>query len=173
MEQTTARQSHHVAPPWWTFAGWRSISLSQRLASAVKKRIGFGIDSNEKLIDAQLMQCVTHADMTEFGLMPELLGRIGTILTIPPLEPEDYRQLLNAEAGSLQRKYHNCLSKLYGVTFEIADTGVEAIAQACMTACTGVRAVNPIANDLMRSAVTAVESEFAICKSVCPGRTKK
>lgn len=145
------------------FAGLEDI-IRDRVGS--KKQIGFGVDTGEKLSDAQLMQCVTHADLTEFGLMPELLGRIGTILTIPPLELEDYRQLLNAEAGSLHRKYHNYLSKLYGVTFEIADSGVEAIAQKCLDAGTGARAINPLVNDMMRSAVAAVESEFTICKVI-------
>lgn len=131
-----------------------------------KQKIGFDAGTFEQLTNAELMQRVTHGDLAKFGMMPELLGRIGTILTIPPLKIDDYRQLLNAESGSLRRKYHNYLSKLYGVTFEIADTGVEEIAQRCMKSETGARAVNPIVNDMMRSAVAAVESDPTICKVI-------
>lgn len=145
------------------FAGLENI-VKERVCP--RQRIGFDTDTSKQLSNAELMKQVTHGDLAKFGMMPELLGRIGTILTLPPLEIEDYRQLLNAESGSLRRKYHNYLSKLYGVTFEIADTGVEKIAQQCMKSETGARAVNPIVNDMMRSAVDAVESDFTICKVI-------
>lgn len=150
------------------FLGGAFVGLEDIVKKRVcpKQKIGFDAGISEQLTNAELMQQVTHGDLAKFGMMPELLGRIGTILTIPPLEIEDYRQLLNAESGSLRRKYHNYLSKLYGVTFEIADTGVEEIAQRCMKSETGARAVNPIVNDMMRSAVAAVESDPTICKVI-------
>lgn len=132
-----------------------------------KRKIGFDNGGADEVPSkGDLMQMVTSADLAKFGLMPELLGRIGTIPTIPPLELEDYRKLLNAEAGSLQMKYHNYLHALYGVSFEIASAGVETIAQACMQASTGARAVNPIVNDEMRIAIAAVEKEAAICRVI-------
>ena len=130
-----------------------------------KPKIGFGSEPvKDKLSKAELMQQATVEDLVKFGLMRELLGRIGTILSIPPLGTEDYRQLLNAETGSLRKRYHNYLSNLYGVSFEITERGVEAIAQKCMAAATGARAVNPIVNDLMRGAIEAAEAESTICK---------
>lgn len=132
-----------------------------------KVTIGFGSEhAAVKQTKAELMQQVTVQDLTKFGMMPELLGRIGSILTIPPLQLEDYRQLLTAEAGSLHRKYHNYLWNLHGVTFEVADSGVEAIAAKCMTADTGARAINPLVNDMMRLAIDAVESQDSICKVI-------
>ena len=132
-----------------------------------KPKIGFNYDTpNEKLTKAELMQLATPADLTRFGIMPELMGRIGTVLTIAPLGVEDYRQLLNAESGSLRRKYHNYLLNLHGVSFEIADSGVEMLARACMKSQTGARAATPLVNDLMRGAIVAVENELSISKVV-------
>lgn len=145
------------------FVGLETI-IKERICP--RQKIGFDTGTIKQLSNAELMKQVTHGDLAKFGMMPELLGRIGTILTIPPLEIEDYRQLLDAESGSLRRKYHNYLSKLYGVTFEISATGVEEIAQRCMKSETGARAVNPIVNNMMRSAIAAVESESAICKVI-------
>lgn len=147
------------------FSGLEDI-IQERISP--QRKIGFNSnDTDVSTTTAELIQQVTSADLAKFGLMPELLGRIGTILSIPPLELEDYRQLLNAEAGSLRQKYHNYFWNLYGVTFEIADTGVEAIAQKCMDdPSSGARAVNPIVNDIMRCAVTAVESQASICKVI-------
>ena len=130
-----------------------------------KPAIGFSNQgTNEKLSKGELMQRATTDDLAKFGLMPELLGRIGTVLTIPPLVVEDYRQLLNAEAGSLRRKFNNYLQNLYGVEFEIAPRGIETIAHKCMDSNIGARAVNPLVNDMMRDAIAAVEAEKTICK---------
>ena len=146
------------------FDGLEEI-IRERVCS--KRKIGFDCDDTRgQKTKSELMQMVIISDLAKFGLMPELLGRIGTILTIPPLALEDYRQLLDAEAGSLRRKYHNYLQNLYGVGFEIAPAGVEAIAQKCMETSTGARAVNPIINDVMRSAIAEVEAESSICSVI-------
>lgn len=132
-----------------------------------KPKIGFGSSTTtENLSTAELMQQATADDLVKFGLMPELVGRIGTVLSIPPLEKEDYRQLLNAEAGSLYRRYNNYLMNIHGVRFEIAPAGVETIAQECIKSATGARAVNPLVNDMMRGALSDVESQSTICKVI-------
>ena len=146
------------------FDGLEKI-IRERICS--KRKIGFdNSDTSEELSTAELMQYVTVADLREYGLMQELLGRIGTILTIPPLGVDDYRQLLNAETGSLRKRYRNYLGRIYGVEFEIADSGVEAITQMCVKSAYGARVINPIVNDIMRQAVATVESESTICKVV-------
>lgn len=125
-----------------------------------KYRIGFGRESEEKKTSlAQRFQQVTKEDLVAYGMLPELLGRIGTILTIQPLTLEDYRQLLRGENGSIQCQYRNYLRGLYGASFALTDEAVDSIAQTCMESHSGTRAVTPIVNDLMRSALSAVERD--------------
>lgn len=134
-----------------------------------KNKIGFcnGDDAGKpKLTTGQLLQQVTLADLEQFGMMMEVLGRVGTVLSIPPLEVADYRQLLRAENGSIWQRYNNYLKNLYGVQFEITDAGVEQIATKCMNSTTGARAVNPFVNDLMRVAITSVENNDEICRVI-------
>ena len=132
-----------------------------------KPKIGFGSEpAQNKLSTAELMQQATIEDLAKFGLMREFLGRIGTILSIPPLGKEDFRQLLNAESGSLRRRYHNYLSHLYGVDLEISSSCVNVVAEKCMAASTGARAANPLVDHWMRQAISAVEEDCSICKVV-------
>ncbi len=129
-----------------------------------RPKIGFSASgTGEELTDAELMEQATLEDLTKFGLMPELLGRIGSVLSIRPMELEDYRQLLTAEHGSLKAKYGTYLELAHGVNFEIAAAGVEEIAARCMKSKTGARAATPLVNDMMRSAISAVEDEATIC----------
>lgn len=131
-------------------------------------RIGFSEDNTrqEKQSEAELLQQVTIEDLTKFGMMPELLGRVGTILSIKPMELEDYKQLLSAESGSIQKKYNTYLRNLYGVTFEISDAGTESIAKKCLDSGTGARAVTPLVNNLMRDTLAEVERNRDIRKVI-------
>ena len=127
-----------------------------------KARIGFSQQSDRPPTRGfELLQKATIQDLANYGLMPELLGRIGTILSIPPLDVEDYRQLLTAPIGSLQHRYANYLS-LYGVALSFTEAGTQAVAQMCIQSHIGARAVNPFVDSLMRKAIVAVEEDKSI-----------
>lgn len=132
-----------------------------------KVKIGFNVEETKKITDGNWMEYVTARDLCKFGLMMELVGRVGTILTLKPLGLEDYRQLLNAETGSLKNRYDNFLYGLYGVHLLISEEGVEYLAQVCMqSTATGARAVEPILAGLAREAITQVECDDTICKVI-------
>ena len=132
-----------------------------------KSKIGFGGDLvNRKVSAAEWIQQVTKEDLENYGMLPELLGRIGTILVIPPLKLGDYRQLLRGENGSIQCKYHNYLRGLYGVSFDLTDAAANAVAQKCIASKDGARAATPIVNDLMCKALSAVEQDKTISRVI-------
>jgi len=134
-------------------------------------RIGFGNNASKPMSAAQAMLDVTVEDLQQYGFSPEILGRIGAILTIPQLGVEDYRQLLTASSGSLHQRYRNYFWNLYGCEFEITDAAVEAVSKRCMGSNTGARAANPIVNGLMWPAVAAVEEDSTICKVILDADT--
>ena len=125
--------------------------------------IGFGhMRAPQKLSKAERLQQATLADLEKYGLMRELLGRVGSIISIEPMGVEDYRQLLTAQNGSVREKYNNYLLSMYGVTFDITEMGVQAIANRCMRSEAGARAVNPLVDDLMRKAIAEVERNSSV-----------
>lgn len=123
-----------------------------------QKGIGFGREENTLSLEKRFQQ-VTKEDLVTYGMISELMGRIGTILTIPPLGKEDYRRLLSGENGSIQCQHHNYLKGLYGVSFAFTDEAVAVIAGACLKSGSGTRAVTPIVNDLMRGVLSVVERD--------------
>lgn len=145
------------------FAGLEDI-IRQRICPRTK--IGFDSRGTEKKTDAECMLEVTTEDLTRYGLMRELLGRTGTILVIPPLNKEDYVQLLNAETGSIRRKYETYFQEMYDVQFEMTEAGTKCLADRSMMSATGARAVFPLVNNLMRSAVTEIEENPQVCKII-------
>jgi ATP-dependent Clp protease ATP-binding subunit ClpX len=90
-----------------------------------RPKIGFDAGMAARKSEAEYLQEVTADDLEKFGLMRELLGRLGTILVLPPLGLEDYMVLLNAEAGSVGEKYKTYLLELYGARFAISEAATD------------------------------------------------
>ena len=130
--------------------------VQKRLAP--QSRIGFTgeLDGRQSTPAENVLQ-VTKDDLATYGMIPELLGRAGMILTIPLLKQEDYKQILQGGKGSIQYQYHNYLKGLYGVCFELTDAAVNCIAQKCLDDGSGARAVTPIMNEVMGTAIMQVE----------------
>lgn len=122
-----------------------------------RAKIGFDVSSAEQKTDAECLQAVTVDDLERFGLMRELLGRTGTILVLLPLGLEDYKILLNTEPGSVGERYKNYLLELYGVLLSVSEAATDNLARKSLESSGGARAVFPLLNDLMRSAVERVE----------------
>lgn len=126
----------------------------------IQRRIGLRLDKDE------LMQQVTFDDLSQYGIMLELLGRIGSLLTILPMQVEDYRRLIAADSGGIRRRYHNYLMGFFGVSLHFTDAGVEAIARECAKSVTGARAAEPLVQSLVCTAITLVEVNDRICSVI-------
>lgn len=131
------------------------------------RTIGFAqAEEKTQYSKAELLQKVKSEDLANYGMMPELLGRVGTILTISPLGLDDYRQLLNADKGSVRIKYQNYLRDLFGVQFEITDAGMDGLAQMCMSSDSGARAALSLVADMMRDALVKLDGDDSINRLV-------
>lgn len=143
------------------FSGLEKI-IRQRLTP--QKAIGFSTGYAEKpLTDAELMKHATIADVEKYGIKRELLGRIGTIVSIDPFEESDYRVLLTSAQGSMSARYRDYFMNTCGVSFEITDSAVSIIAQKSKDSGTGARAINPLINNALREAITMVDRDATIC----------
>ena len=146
------------------FEGLATI-IQERLCP--RQPIGFASEERRKpMSSAELLQQTTPEDLVKFGMMRELVGRIGTILSIAPMKEEDYRLLLNADSGSVRNRYLNYLTNLFGVGFEMTESCVDYLSRQCMAAKTGARAATPLVDRWMRDAVAQVEQDDEICKVI-------
>lgn len=130
------------------FVGLDQI-VQRRLYPA--RGIGFGaVQDIPSLTTAQLMSYANNEDLIQYGMMPELVGRIGSVLCIPSPGLEDYKQLLAIQPGTVPYQYSRYLACTYGVEFAIDHSAVCAIAGQCTKSNTGARAVAPHLHGIMR-----------------------
>lgn len=146
------------------FSGLDNI-IADRLS--ICNEIGFTKNvSSRNLSTSELMENVIPEDLVKFGLMRELISRIGTIITIPSLTVKDYIQLITAEHGSIIEKYNNYFNSFYGITFEISDAAAEHIATKCTASPNGARSISPIIDAVMRKAIAYVDIDKNVNKIV-------
>lgn len=131
-----------------------------------KAAIGFSAESSQPLTGEELLRQVTLEDISAYGFPMELCGRIGTILTIEPLKEEDYKQLLTSPNDSAISRYDTYLHHAFGVTLSITDRAVSAICTQAIADGTGARAITPLVDKPMRTALAQVERDTSINKVV-------
>jgi ATP-dependent Clp protease ATP-binding subunit ClpX len=129
-----------------TFVGIDKI-IGKRLG---RKTIGFGQPSGCKgdATLGELLPQVDSDDILEFGLIPELVGRLPVISSLKPLDEHALVKVLKEPKNALVRQYQ----KLFGMEncqLEFTDEALVAIARKAMKKETGARGLRSIIEDVM------------------------
>jgi ATP-dependent Clp protease ATP-binding subunit ClpX len=129
-----------------TFVGIDKI-ISRRLG---KRTIGFGQPTGYRQ-DADLSELLPQVDsddILEFGLIPELIGRLPVISSLKPLDEEALVKVLREPKNALVKQYQ----KLFGLEtcdLEFTEGALRAIARKAMKKETGARGLRSIIEDVM------------------------
>jgi len=118
-----------------------------------KSKIGFSIEkSNNKESNSKeyndLIHQVTPKDLREFGMMPEILGRLSVICTLEELNRDDLVKILTEPVDSIVKQFQ-ILFELDGIELEFTQECLEAIADKAIESGTGARALRAIMEDFM------------------------
>ncbi len=130
-----------------TFAGLEDI-IGRRMG---KKSLGFGTVQNETLNreqDRSLLPYVTSDDIMEFGLIPELIGRLPLVAPLMPLNEEDLIRVLKEPRNALTKQY----MQLFGMDdaeLEFTPDALRAVARKALAKDTGARGLRSIMEEIM------------------------
>ncbi|MDX2114701.1 MAG: ATP-dependent Clp protease ATP-binding subunit ClpX [Planctomycetota bacterium] len=130
-----------------TFVGLDEI-IRRRLG---KKRIGFSADlasADPALEEGQVLAQVTPDDVLEFGMIPELIGRLPVIAPLMPLSEETLISVLTEPKNALIRQYQYMFS-LEGSKLTITDGALREIARRALSRKTGARALRAVMEEIM------------------------
>jgi ATP-dependent Clp protease ATP-binding subunit ClpX len=129
-----------------TFVGIEDI-IARRLG---KKTIGFGQEASQRvdLSLGDLLRHVTADDIVEFGLIPEMVGRLPVVSSLAPLELDDLIRVLTEPKNALVRQYQE-LFGMENAELEFSDGALRAIAKKAMDRDTGARGLRAIVENLM------------------------
>ena len=129
-----------------TFVGIDKI-IAKRLG---KRTIGFGQPAAHRgdADLAELLPQVDSDDILEFGLIPELVGRLPVLSSLQPLDEAALVKVLTEPKNALVKQYQ----KMFGLencTLEFTNEALGAIARKAMKKETGARGLRSIMEDTM------------------------
>ena len=117
-----------------------------------RRRIGFsagGAAASAREVEvSELLQQITPEDVLEFGMIPELVGRLPVLCPLMPLTREAMVSILTEPRNALVRQYQH-LFRLESAELEFTEGALLAIADKAMSRHTGARALRAVMDELM------------------------
>ncbi|QDV50534.1 ATP-dependent Clp protease ATP-binding subunit ClpX [Gimesia fumaroli] len=132
-----------------TFVGLEDI-VGKRLG---RKTIGFGQSGQKKEKQQEkskndLLAQASVDDVLEFGLIPELLGRLPVLSTLSQLEENDLVRVLTEPKNSLVRQFQKFF-EMENATLEFTDEALHEIACIAQKKNTGARGLRSVIEQAM------------------------
>ncbi len=129
------------------------------LADIIRKRlghsrIGFGAAtgesarSNREMDEGQLLMQVTPEDILQFGLIPELVGRLPIVTPLMPLTRDAMVRILTEPKNAIIKQYQHLFS-LEGAALEFTSESLDAFADEAIRRETGARALRAVLDEFM------------------------
>ena len=116
-----------------------------------KRRIGFSTEpagSDEMKEMGQVLAQVTPEDVIEYGMIPELVGRLPVVCPLMPLTREAMITVLTEPKNAIARQFEYMFS-IEGVKLTFTQDALEAIADKAMARKTGARGLRGVMEELM------------------------
>ena len=157
-----------------TFAGVEDI-VRKRLG---KRSIGFSQD-REQTDEVSLSEALAHVnadDLTEFGLIPELVGRLPVVSSLRPLDEDALVRVLQEPANALTKQYQRLFS-MEDAELQFTDKALRAIAHRASERETGARGLRSIIEGVMLDIMFELPDQprgnnYTVTDDIVEGRTK-
>jgi ATP-dependent Clp protease ATP-binding subunit ClpX len=128
-----------------TFVGLEEI-IGKRLG---KKMMGFGqevVDEAERR--RNMLENVTVEDVIEYGMIPELVGRLPFLSSLNKLNEADLVRVLTEPRNALIKQYQK-LFELEHATLEFTEGALREIARIARIKDTGARGLRSVVEEVM------------------------
>ena len=131
-----------------TFVGLENI-IRKRLG---RKMIGFGSELSNKADEraelTDVLEQVVPEDVIEYGMIPEMVGRLPLITTLGALDEDALIEILTRPRNALYRQYQRFF-EMEDAELEFTESGLRALARKALKRDTGARALRAITEELM------------------------
>jgi len=155
------------------------------LENIVKKRIGkkmIGFDSelagrtDDKSEYSDMIAQVIPEDIIEYGMIPEMVGRLPVITTLSALDENALVDILTKPKNALIKQYRKFF-EMESAKLEFTSDALRALAQKPLERDTGARALRSIAEELMVDLMYQLPEEakgakYVISRDIVEGKAQ-
>jgi ATP-dependent Clp protease ATP-binding subunit ClpX len=130
--------------------------IGRRMNTSV---IGFSNESDSEKVDTEnLLQYIIPTDIKEFGLIPELIGRIPVLTYLNPLDKSALRRILTEPNNALIKQY-NHLFDLDGIDLKFDAEVFDFIVEKALEFKLGARGLRSICEAILTDAMFEIPSK--------------
>lgn len=122
--------------------------------------LGFGgkVRLGKDEVDYSALEDVKPQDLTQFGLIPEFVGRLPVVVNLQPLDEDALVKILTLPKNAIVKQYQKLVG-LDGVKLTVEDDAVREIAQTAIRLKTGARGLRSILEGVMTGVMYKIPSE--------------
>ena len=128
-----------------------------------KRSLGFGADirSNTDEARTDILADLEPHDLLKFGIIPELIGRLPSIVALENLDREALIRILKEPKNALIKQYSK-LFELDGVELSFDEDALEKVAAIALERKTGARGLRGVMEDVMTQIMFDIPSDDSI-----------
>lgn len=154
--------------------GFSTPEMELRKTNSIAKLRRFS--SSNEYESSSTLENVTAEDLCEFGMIPELIGRLPVIASLDPLSESTLCRVLREPKNSLVKQYQK-LFHMEGATLEFSEEALRAIAAISLERKTGARGLRSVMESIMLEPMFALPERpdgerYYITKEMVEGKIR-
>ncbi len=136
--------------------------------------IGYSASKIEDSLDnTNVLQYIIPKDLKEFGLIPEIIGRLPVLTHMNPLDKKTLRAILTEPKNAIIKQYEK-LFAMDGITFTITEQALDHLVDRAIEYKLGARGLRSLCEavftDAMFELPSTGEKEFKVTKPYAEGK---
>jgi ATP-dependent Clp protease ATP-binding subunit ClpX len=120
--------------------------------------VGYSTVAKRKSVtEDDLLAHITPSDLKDFGLIPEIIGRLPVLTNMNPLDEKVLREILTAPKNALVKQYKH-LFDLDGVALTFTPTALDFIVEQAVQYALGARGLRSLCEAILTDAMYELPS---------------
>ena len=139
-------------------AGGAFDGIEQIIAKRMNRQaVGYNTSKETRVDDKNLLQYVTHKDLKDFGLIPEIIGRLPVLTYMNPLDEQTLRMILTEPKNAIIKQY----IKLFGmddIELSFEEEALDFIVEKALEYKLGARGLRSLFESILTDAMFSLPS---------------
>ncbi|MGF1555466.1 ATP-dependent Clp protease ATP-binding subunit ClpX [Paucihalobacter sp.] len=120
--------------------------------------VGYSASISDAKVDfTNLLQYITPKDLKDFGLIPEIIGRLPVLTHMDPLDSKTLRAILTEPKNAIIKQYEKLFS-MDDVDFTITDGALDYIVEKAVEYKLGARGLRSLCEEILTDAMFELPS---------------
>ena len=114
--------------------------------------VGYNSSKNTQVDRKNLVQYIIPKDLKDFGLIPEIIGRLPVLTYMNPLDKHALRMILTEPKNAIIKQYKK-LFEMDGIKFDITEEALNFIVEKALEYKLGARGLRSLCENILTDAM--------------------